>query len=73
MNNQYPVQRNLDGIYARVERNGKYVNRCFTDLTEAEQNRFMRNLDYNGLITLCIHITQVLRNIADQCDISCEE
>ena len=29
------VVRNLDGFYLRVERDGKWVNRCFTDLTFA--------------------------------------
>ena len=31
------MNRNLDGCYFRIERNGKYENVCFSDLTEEEQ------------------------------------
>lgn len=35
------LNRNLDGIYFRVQRDGKWQNICFTDLTDAEiQNLF---------------------------------
>lgn len=30
-------ERNLDGYYFRVQRDGRWVNRCFTDMTLAEQ------------------------------------
>ena len=73
INNQYPVPRELDGVYSRVIRDGKPVNRCFSDLTSEEQERFMQNLDKNGLITLCKHITEVMRSIADEFDIICKE
>lgn len=33
----------------------------------------MQNLDKNGLITLCKHITEVMRSIADEFDIICKE
>ena len=29
---------NLDGVYFRVKRNGKWDNICFSDLTEDEQD-----------------------------------
>lgn len=48
---KYPVPRELDGVYSRVIRDGKPVNRCFSDLTSEEQERFMQNLDKNGLMT----------------------
>ena len=73
INNQYPVPRELDGVYSRVIRDGKPVNRCFSDLTSEEQERFMQNLDKNGLMTLCKNITEVMRNLADVFDIICKE
>ena len=36
----YPIVRDLDGIYYRVERDGKYYSLCFTDLTADEQQSF---------------------------------
>lgn len=72
-NNKYPVLRELDGVYSRVIRDGKPVNRCFSDLTSEEQERFMQNLGKNGLMTLCKHITEVMRTIGDEFDISCKE
>lgn len=34
---KYPVPRKLDGVYTRIIRDGKPVNRCFSDLTSEEQ------------------------------------
>lgn len=36
-----PTVRNLDGVYYRVVRGGKCVNRCFSDLSEDEQDVIM--------------------------------
>ena len=36
--NDIPTFRNLDGVYYRVIRDGIHVNRCFSDLSEAEQD-----------------------------------
>ena len=36
--NNIPIFRNLDGVYYRVVRDGIHVNRCFSDLSEAEQD-----------------------------------
>lgn len=41
-------QLDLDGIYRRVERGGKWVNRCFSDLTISEQYEFMHSLGAKG-------------------------
>ena len=65
----YPVPRNLDGVYVRVERYGKSVNRCFSDLTTEEQERFMSKFDTEGLKRLCLLMTERLRDIGDQLDL----
>ena len=65
----YPKERNLDGVYYRVKRDGKWCNRCYTDLTEAEQNEFMSRLDEEGLKRLCSFLSNTLRNMADQMNI----
>ena len=33
------MQRNLDGVYFRVERDGKWANVCFSDMTADERKR----------------------------------
>ena len=35
---KYPVCRDLDGVYFRVERNGEWLNLCFSDLTKRERD-----------------------------------
>ena len=32
------VQRNLDGIYFRVQRDGRWQNVCYSDMTQAERD-----------------------------------
>ena len=39
------MDRNLDGIYFRVQRDEKWVNACFSDLTQEEMERVMGNRD----------------------------
>lgn len=31
-------QRNLDGVYFRMQRDGKWLNVCYSDMTEDERN-----------------------------------
>ena len=35
-------QRNLDGIYFRVERDGKWKNICYSDMTADERDEIAR-------------------------------
>lgn len=35
-------QRNLDGIYFRVERDGKWENVCYSDMEQAERDEIAR-------------------------------
>ena len=37
----YPARRDLDGVYFRVERDGRWLSLSFTDLTEEERERVM--------------------------------
>ena len=47
--NNIPIFRNLDGVYYRVVRDGIHVNRCFSDLSEAEQDA----VSYTHLCSNC--------------------
>lgn len=62
--NNYPTELELDGVYYRVNRDGKWVNRCFSDLTEAEQEAFMNSLPGDGLKRLCRVLSDSLRTLA---------
>jgi len=63
--NTYPEPRNLDSVFVRVERDGKMVNRCFTDLTEVEQQKFLATLDHGGVERLCLLMASAVRGIGD--------
>ncbi|MFA7136500.1 MAG: hypothetical protein WC125_11670 [Bacteroidales bacterium] len=65
----YPIHRNLDGVYCRVERNGHFENLCFTDLTLSEQNAFLTKLDTEGLKRMCHLMADALRTVGDELNI----
>ena len=65
-NEKYPVERELDGFYYRVKRGEKFVNRCFTDLTDEEQTEFISRYEKEGLMRMCKTLASVLRQIGDQ-------
>ena len=48
------MDRNLDGIYFRVQRDGKWGNACFSDLTQEEMERVMKNRNVDWLKSMCI-------------------
>jgi hypothetical protein len=64
--------RNLDGVYFRVERDGKWCNACFSDLTEDEQRKVLEGRDEEWLREMCVILGQTIRRIGDELDIVCE-
>ena len=75
-NVQYPVERNLDGIYFRVTRDGKGgkgLSMCFTDLTQDEQNNILNGYEKDQLLRMCKILSETLRKIGDQLDIVCND
>ena len=66
------MDRNLDGIYFRVQRNRKWGNACFSDLTQEEMERVMKNRDVDWLKSVCIQLRKTIRRIGDELDIVCE-
>ena len=69
----YPKVRNLDGCYYRVERDGESMTLSFTDLTKAEQNKFLDKLDVIGLKRMTLMFAEILRAVGDTFDILGEE
>ena len=66
----YPTVRNLDGAYFRVERDGKWENICFSDLTEDERGKVMAGKGEPWLISLANHLADRLHSIGDEFGIS---
>ena len=60
-----PTVRNLDGVYYRVVRDGNHVSRCFSDLSESEQDMIMEKYDAEQLRRLCRCLCISLRQIGD--------
>lgn len=63
------MNRNLDNVYFRVERDDKWHNVCFSDLTEAEARYFLSNKSAEWLVELCVILGQTIKDIGDKFDI----
>ena len=68
-----PIVRNLDGVYYRVVRDGNHVSRCFSDLSESEQDVIMEKYDAEQLRRLCRYLSMSLRQIGDALDLVRDE
>lgn len=66
------MNRNLDGVYFRVKRNGKWDNVCFSDLSETEKVDVLKNKDIDWVKSLCMILGKKIREIGDQFDIVTE-
>ena len=67
------MDRNLDGIYFRVQRDEKWGNACFSDLSQEQMERVMENRDVDWLKSMCIQLRKTIRRIGDELDIVCEQ
>lgn len=65
--------RNLDGVYYRVVRDGNHVSRCFSDLSESEQDVIMEKYDAEQLRRRCRCLCISLRQIGDALDLVGDE
>lgn len=66
--------RNLDGIFFRVQRNGEWQNICFTDLTEEEIQRLFHSDEASPRSaewweSMAMALRDVIRSIGEQLDI----
>ena len=65
----YDKKRNLDGVYFRVERNGKWENICFSDLTKEERNNVMLGKSEVWLRSLCDILADTIKDIGNMFDL----
>lgn len=68
-----PVYRNLDNVYYHVSRDGKNVNRCFTDLPVSEQDKIMAECNAEQLRRLCCYLCISICQIGDTLDLVRDE
>lgn len=61
----YPMKRDLDGIYFRVERDGKYCSVCLTDLTDEEYEKLTADREAGWYQSALDHLRDVIREIGD--------
>ncbi len=67
------MDRKLDGIYFRVERDGKWQNICFSDLTIEERDKVGEGRSARWWQSVAYHLADVLKEIGDEFDIMAGE
>ena len=66
------MNRNLDGIYFRVNRDNEWQNICFSDLSDDEMEEVMKDRPVEWLKSMCKILGHTIRDIGDQLDIVME-
>lgn len=67
------MDRKLDGVFFRVNRNGRWQNVCFSDLTEDEIDEVLESKNREWLKSLCKILGKTIKCIGDKFDICCGE
>lgn len=62
-------RRDLDGIYFRVERDGKWQDICFSDLTEEEMYDIMDSKLEGWLKKMCVILANTLYGVGEELDL----
>ena len=63
------IKRNLDGVYFRIQRDGKYDNICYSDLTQKERDIVCEGRSAKWLKSLADIMADRLRELGDTLDI----
>jgi len=64
------MNRKLDGIYFRIEREGEWEPICFSDMTQYEMEVVLDGKSVEYIKSLAISLAKTLRRIGDELDIS---
>ena len=65
------MNRNLDGIYLRVKRDGKWQPICLSDMTREELEEALNPERGEWLKGAVIHLAVMLRMVGDKFNIAC--
>ena len=67
------MNRNLDGVYFRMERNGKFENVCFSDLTDEEREQVAtvqgKERPVSWWKSLAYHLADRLKELGEFCGV----
>lgn len=63
------MQRNLDGIFYRVNRCGEWKNICYSDMTQTERELTIINQNKDYWKKTAEHLADCLKAIGNQFDI----
>lgn len=63
------MDRKLDGVFFRVNRNGKWQSVCFSDLTDAEMDEVLEAKSREWIKSLCKILGKTMKQIGDKLDI----
>lgn len=66
------MNRNLDGVYFRVNRDNEWQNICFSDLSDDEMEEVMKDRPVEWLKSMCKILGHTIKDIGDQLDIIME-
>lgn len=63
------IQRNLDGVYFRINREGEWINICFSDLSTEEKEEVVADWSRDQIKRLAFVMADALRTLGDQLDL----
>jgi len=63
------MNRELDGIYFRIKRDGVYDAYCFSDMTEEEMKKVLIGQSEEWLMSLAISLGKTIKKIGDELDL----
>lgn len=64
------LDRNLDGLYFRVKRGGRFESVCFSDLTKKQMRQVLEGNSKEFLREMCVILGLRIRRIGDELDIA---
>ena len=64
-----PTQRNLDGMYFNIVRNGVHSYSCFTDLSLAERETVLANYTREQLYRMVNILADTIRKIGEETNV----
>ena len=65
------INRELDGVYFRIKRDNELQNICFSDMTEDEMDKILKQKSKAWICSLAKILANRLREVGDIFDITC--
>lgn len=69
MSDTYPTIRDLDGMHFRIKRGDRWVEICFTDMTDEERKTAIYGHSAEFMREFALCLAERLREVGDELDI----